>query len=207
MLFRSGIFVLFFAQLRFGKAVGLVWLLAPVLAWAVSRPSGHGKALPPADRAFLLHQATLIWRYFDKFLREEDHYLPPDNWQEQPGPVLARRTSPTNIGMALLSAMAAADLDILPRKRAVELISHILDTVEGLDKWRGHLYNWYGTSSAKPLHPRYVSTVDSGRKVGGRGMVDILFYVVAGIAIVGALMKIIKNKKDDMHYKTPRKCP
>ncbi len=161
-----GIFVLLFAQLRFGRAVGLVWLLAPVLAWAVSRPSRRGRALPPADRAFLLHQATLIWRYFDTFLREEDRFLPPDNWQEQPGPVLARRTSPTNIGMALLSAMAAADLDLTPRKRAVELIGHILDTVEGLDKWRGHLYNWYDTSTAQPLRPRYVSTVDSGNLRG-----------------------------------------
>jgi len=162
----AGIFVLLFAQLRFGRAVGLVWLLAPALAWAVSRPSRRGRALPPADRAFLLHQATLIWRYFDKFLREEDHFLPPDNWQEQPGPVLARRTSPTNIGMALLSVMAAADLDLTPRKRAVELISRILDTVEGLDKWRGHLYNWYDTAAAQPLRPRYVSTVDSGNLRG-----------------------------------------
>ena len=162
----AGIFVVLFAQLRFGRAVGLVWLLAPVLAWAVSRPSRRGKALPPADRAFLLHQAALIWRYFDKFLRPEDGYLPPDNWQEQPGPALARRTSPTNIGMALLSAMAAADLDLLPRKRAAELIAHILDTVEGLDKWKGHLYNWYDTSTGTPLHPRYVSTVDSGNLRG-----------------------------------------
>ncbi len=161
-----GVLVVLCAQLRFGKAVGIVWLLAPALAWGVSRPSKRGRALPPADRAFLLHQATLIWRYFDKFLREEDHWLPPDNWQEQPGPVLARRTSPTNIGMALLSAMAAADLDILPRRRAVELIGHILDTVEGLDKWKGHLYNWYDTSTGAPLRPRYVSTVDSGNLRG-----------------------------------------
>ena len=161
-----GTLVVLLAQLRIGKAVGVVWVLAPVLAWAVSRPSGQGKALPPADRAFLLHQATLIWRYFDKFLRPEDGWLPPDNWQEQPGPALARRTSPTNIGMALLSAMAAADLDLLPRKRAVELIAHVLDTVEGLDKWRGHLYNWYDTSTRAPLRPRYVSTVDSGNLRG-----------------------------------------
>ena len=161
-----GICVMVLAQLRIGKVVGVVWLLAPVLAWAVSRPSRREKALPPADRAFLLHQAALIWRYFDKFLRKEDHYLPPDNWQEQPGPVLARRTSPTNIGMALLSAMAAADLDLTPRKRAVELISHILDTVEGLDKWHGHLYNWYDTATCAPLRPRYVSTVDSGNLRG-----------------------------------------
>ncbi|MEY8402633.1 glucoamylase family protein [Oscillospiraceae bacterium 44-34] len=161
-----GIFVVFFAQLRFGKAVGVIWLLAPALAWAVSRPSRQGRALPPADRAFLLHQATLIWRYFAGFLRPEDHFLPPDNWQEQPGPVLARRTSPTNIGMALLSVMAAVDLELLPRKRAVELISHILDTVERLEKWKGHLYNWYDTATLVPLRPQYVSTVDSGNLRG-----------------------------------------
>lgn len=162
----AGAFVILFAQLRFGKAVGAVWLLAPVLAWAVSRPSRRGRALPPADRAFLLHEATLIWRYFADFLREEDGWLPPDNWQEQPGPMLARRTSPTNIGMALLSVLAAADLELTPRTRAVELIGHILDTVEGLDKWKGHLYNWYDTGTGQPLHPRYVSTVDSGNLRG-----------------------------------------
>lgn len=161
-----GLAVLVLAQLRIGMAVGFLWMLAPAVAWAVSRPSVKGRALPQADRAFLLHQATLIWRYFDHFLRAEDHFLPPDNWQEQPSAGLARRTSPTNIGLALLSAMAAADLDILPRKRAVDLITQILTTVEGLEKWRGHLYNWYDTGSLRPLHPRYVSTVDSGNLRG-----------------------------------------
>jgi len=161
-----GLAVMLLAQLRIGQAVGAVWVLAPALAWWISRPAGKGRKLPPADRAFLLHQATLIWRYFADLLREEDHYLPPDNWQEQPGPALARRTSPTNIGMALLSVMAAVDLDLLPQKRGAELIAHILDTVEGLEKWRGHLYNWYDTAALRPLHPRYVSTVDSGNLRG-----------------------------------------
>ncbi|MCI8304182.1 MAG: hypothetical protein HFF52_06085 [Lawsonibacter sp.] len=161
-----GILVIAMAQLRIGKAVGAVWLLAPALAWAMSLPARRGRALPPADRAFLLHEAALIWRYFAKLLREEDGWLPPDNLQEQPGPMLARRTSPTNIGMALLSVMAAADLDLTPRKRAAELISHILDTLEELEKWKGHLYNWYDTSTRAPLQPRYVSTVDSGNLRG-----------------------------------------
>lgn len=161
-----GLGTVFWAQLRIGMAVGFLWLLSPAAAWVISQPAKRKNELPHADRAFLLHQATLIWRYFADFLREEDHYLPPDNWQEQPGQGLARRTSPTNIGMALLSVMAAADLDLLPRKRAVELISKILGTVEQMDKWRGHLYNWYDTASLRPLHPRYVSTVDSGNLRG-----------------------------------------
>ncbi len=162
----AGLATLCWAQLRIGMGVGILWLLAPAVAWVISQPAKRQKELPHADRAFLLHQATLIWRYFADVLREEDHFLPPDNWQEQPGQGLARRTSPTNIGMALLSVMAAADLDLLPRKRAVELLARILDTVERLDKWRGHLYNWYDTASARPLHPRYVSTVDSGNLRG-----------------------------------------
>lgn len=162
----EGLMTFLCAQLRFGALVGVSWMLAPAVAWAVSRPRKTDRSLTFADRAFLLHEATLIWRYFADFLRPEDHYLPPDNWQEQPSPGLARRTSPTNIGMALLSTMAAADLDLLPKGKAVELISHILDTTEGLEKWRGHLYNWYDTATLRPLRPRYVSTVDSGNLRG-----------------------------------------
>ena len=125
-----------------------------------------GRDWPRADRAFLLHQATLIWRYFASFLREEDHWLPPDNWQEKPAAGLARRTSPTNIGLALLSVMAAVDLDLLPQDQGAGLIRHVLNTVEGLEKWRGHLYNWYDTVSARPMAPRYISTVDSGNLCG-----------------------------------------
>lgn len=158
--------VLLLAQLRIGRLVGLVWLMAPALAWAISRPGKKGKELPPTDRSFLLHQGALIWGYFDAFLRQEDHFLPPDNWQEQPSQGLARRTSPTNIGMALLSVMAAADLKLITRERGIDLISHILDTIEELEKWRGHLYNWYDTASLRPLQPRYVSTVDSGNLRG-----------------------------------------
>ena len=162
----AGAAVLMLAPLRIGKVVGLVWLLAPVLAHWISRPARKARPLSQTDRAFLLHQGTLIWKYFSQFLRPQDHYLPPDNYQEQPGPTLARRTSPTNIGLALLSVMAAADLEIIPRRRGVELLGHMLDTVEKLDKWRGHLYNWYDTRTLAPLHPRYVSTVDSGNLRG-----------------------------------------
>lgn len=92
--------------------------------------------------------------------------LPPDNWQEKPAAGLARRTSPTNIGLALLSVMAAVDLDLLPQDQGAGLIRHVLNTVEGLEKWRGHLYNWYDTVSARPMAPRYISTVDSGNLCG-----------------------------------------
>jgi len=161
-----GGFCLLFANFPAGGAVGLIWAASPAFAWALSRPIPTDSAAPEADRPFLLHQAGLIWKYFEDWLRPEDHWLPPDNVQERPWLGPARRTSPTNIGMALLSCVTAADLGLTTREKAIEIIAHILDTVERLDKWQGHLYNWYDTAGATPLAPRYVSTVDSGNLRG-----------------------------------------
>ena len=148
-----GLATFLLAELRIGSLAGLLWMAAPAAAWWISRPSGKRAGLAPGDRAFLLHQATLIWRYFASFLREEDHWLPPDNWQEKPAAGLARRTSPTNIGLALLSVMAAVDLDLLPQDQGAGLIRHVLNTVEGAGEVAGHLYNWYDTVSARPMAP------------------------------------------------------
>ncbi len=161
-----GIFAMLFARFPAGAAIGLVWAASPVFAWALSRPVREGTPAPEEDRPFLLHQAGLIWNYFQDWLREEDHWLPPDNVQEKPGLGPARRTSPTNIGMALLSCVAAVDLELIGVGEAAERIGHMLSTVEELEKWRGHLYNWYDTSDCSPLRPRYVSTVDSGNLRG-----------------------------------------
>ncbi len=161
-----GVFAMAFARFPAGAAVGMVWAMSPLFTWALSRPVRKGRPAGMEDKPFLLHQAGLIWGYFQDWLRPEDHYLPPDNVQEKPWLGPARRTSPTNIGMALLSCVAAADLELTSRRRAVELIGHILDTVEDLPKWKGHLYNWYDTADCTPLWPRYVSTVDSGNLRG-----------------------------------------
>lgn len=154
------------AILPAGAAAGLLWTLSPLIAWALSRPIRVKRSIPGRDRAFLLHEGGLIWRYFRDNLRAQDHWLPPDNYQEQPPLGLARRTSPTNIGMAMLSVLAAADLEFLPKRSAAALLGHMMDAVEALPKWNGHLYNWYDTASAAPLEPRYVSTVDSGNLCG-----------------------------------------
>ena len=161
-----GLVAIGFSLFPAGAAMGLVWAASPIFAWAMSRPIDEKRVVPPNHRAFLLHEGALIWQYFADFLRPEDHWLPPDNWQEQPAVGLARRTSPTNIGMALLCVLASADLDFLTREAAVELLGHMLDTLEALPKWRGHLYNWYDTSTAQPLPPRYISTVDGGNLCG-----------------------------------------
>lgn len=161
-----GGFAMLFSRFPAGAAIGLVWAASPFFSYALSRPVKEGNGAADEDRPFLLHQANLIWGYFRDWLREEDHWLPPDNVQEKPWLGPARRTSPTNIGMALLSCVSAADLELVGRGQAVGLISRILETVERLPKWNGHLYNWYDTEHCTPLYPRYVSTVDSGNLRG-----------------------------------------
>ena len=109
-----------------------------------------------------MDECAKIWEYFDEFCTAGRGYLPPDNWQEQPPVGVAERTSPTNIGLGMVSALAALDLGLTTLDRAAEIVGGMLDTCERLDKWRGHLYNWYDTRTLKPLSPAYVSTVDSG---------------------------------------------
>jgi cyclic beta-1,2-glucan synthetase len=157
---------LVFSPYPAGSAVGLVWMASPVFAWAMSRKIREKPPLSQTDRAFLLHEAALMWRYFTDHLGEENHFLPPDNVQEQPNVGVARRTSPTNIGLSLLCCLAALDLDLTSKETALHLIRETLSTVEGLEKWHGHLRNWYNTETLQPLRPEYISTVDSGNLCG-----------------------------------------
>lgn len=145
-----------------GKTAGLLWLLCPLCARLLSLPAETPQHLAPGEQAQLLQYAKDTWRYFDEYLTAEENFLPPDNVQSQPPGGPAHRSSPTNIGLALLSVLAAMDLEFIEEKAGLERIRGCLATVERLEKWQGHLYNWYNTRSLAPLEPRYVSTVDSG---------------------------------------------
>jgi len=157
----SGAVLFIFSASVLAKAAGLFWLTAPLCTLALSLPSKSERTLSREDKSFLLGCAEDIWRYFESFCTAEENYLPPDNFQEQPPVGLAHRTSPTNIGLALVSALSALDLGI-DRGKALSIIGGMVDTLEKLPKWHGHFYNWYDTLSLRPLSPRYVSTVDSG---------------------------------------------
>jgi len=146
--------------------VGIAWLFSPLYALYLSRERQEKQDVSGADERYLLEQAADIWCYFEDLIAPEDHYLPPDNWQEQPAAGIAHRTSPTNIGLALLSALAAMDLGITTTHKALGIIENMLATMERMEKWNGHLYNWYDTRSLKPLRPVYVSAVDSGNLSG-----------------------------------------
>ena len=145
----------------------VAWVLAPLLAARLSRPSiVRRPEIPATDRAFLRRTARKIWRFFETFVREADHHLPPDNFQEDPKEVLARRTSPTNMGLSLLSNFAALDRGYLSLSDCAERVRATLESMEQLDRYHGHFLNWYDTGNLKPLLPQYVSTVDSGNLAG-----------------------------------------
>ena len=141
----------------------MLWLFAPVIAYRLSVPAGaRTRPLRSAERALLRHAARKTWRYFETFVTAADAWLPPDNYQESDGDRVAHRTSPTNVGMSLLSALAAHDLGYLTTATLLERLDRTLKTLEGLERYRGHFLNWYDTTTLAPLHPQYVSSVDSG---------------------------------------------
>lgn len=146
----------------------LLWIGAPAIArWASFSPSIAGHVpVTAADKQSLRLVARRTWRYFETFVTAADHMLPPDNFQEDPKPVLARRTSPTNIGLYLLSIVSARDFGWLGTAEAMDRLDASLATITKLAHFRGHLYNWYDTQDLRPLEPRYVSTVDSGNLAG-----------------------------------------
>ena len=145
-----------------GLAAGIVWTLSPFVLAALGAPNTVGAApLPRAAQRELLGWAKATWQYFETFCTAGEHYLPPDNVQTQPPTGTAHRTSPTNMGFALLSALCAHALGI-DNGRGLALAEQMLTTMEQLPRWNGHFYNWYHTCTLRPMPPLYVSTVDSG---------------------------------------------
>ncbi|MEY4871856.1 MAG: hypothetical protein RLZZ563_1186, partial [Pseudomonadota bacterium] len=149
-------------------AFALLWLAAPAALRWISQPVAEDAAapLPDVDRIALRRIARQTWRYFETFVTETSHFLPPDNFQETPIPVLATRTSPTNIGLYLLSVTVAHDMGWIGQAEAARRITATLGTLQGIARFRGHLYNWYDTTDLAVLQPAYVSTVDSGNLAG-----------------------------------------
>ena len=142
------------------------WFLSPLLCYLISRPRRIPPPhLTPRQILYLRVLARKTWRFFETFVGPEENWLPPDNWQEEP-PVTATRTSPTNIGLSLLGALAAHDFGYLTRRQLLERTENIFRTMDRLERHRGHFYNWYSTTTLQPLFPLYISTVDSGNLAG-----------------------------------------
>ena len=149
-----------------GPVLGL-WLISPALAWWLSRPLSRRKAtLTTGQEAFLHKLARRTWMFFETFVGPEDHWLPPDNFQELGSARIAHRTSPTNLGLSLLSSLSAYDFGYLPPGQLIERTARTFGAMDAMARHRGHFYNWYDTRTLEPLPPLYVSTVDSGNLAG-----------------------------------------
>ncbi|MHB9031975.1 MAG: GH36-type glycosyl hydrolase domain-containing protein, partial [Anaerolineae bacterium] len=141
----------------------VLWIASPLAAHWLSLPIKTREMPLTAGQTALLRQvARRTWSFFERFVGPEDHWLPPDHYQETPRGIIAHHTSPSNIGLLLTSILAAYDLGYLAQLELAARLAATLDTLANLERYRGHFVNWYDTLSLKPLQPRYISTVDSG---------------------------------------------
>ncbi|HSS22182.1 MAG TPA: glucoamylase family protein [Pyrinomonadaceae bacterium] len=145
----------------------IVWLASPLVATWISRLRVRArKLITTEDVHFARRVARRTWRFFETFVVAEDNWLPPDNFQEDPTPVVAHRTSPTNIALLFLSTVAAHDLGYVASLEFVERLELTCATLAKLGRFHGHFFNWYDTRTLEPLYPQYISTVDSGNLAG-----------------------------------------
>lgn len=144
-----------------------LWLVSPIVAYGISRPSSARKiCLSDAQVVFLRSLARRTWEFFESFVTKKDHWLPPDNFQEEPVILVAHRTSPTNISLSFLANLSAYDFGYVSMGRMFNRMEKTFNTLNLLEKFKGHFYNWYDTETLKPLAPLYISSVDSGNLVG-----------------------------------------
>ena len=154
--------------------------------------SGRGSASSQDDARTLRLSARRTWRFFEILVGPEDHDLPPDNFQEEPTPVVAHRTSPTNLGLYLLSIIAAHDFGWIGTVAAIERLEATIGTMNSLQRFRGHFYNWYDTRDLRPLDPKYISSVDSGNLAGhlvalGQACQDIIDRPLLGPQVLSGI--------------------
>jgi len=153
--------------LLFAMPLLVLWFTSPIIMRYLSSPFQRNEPKLNQNQIRFLHQmARKTWAFFETFITKDDHWLPPDNFQEAPVEALARRTSPTNMGLSLLANLTAFDFGYINFGQLLERTKNALDTMIRLEQYHGHFYNWYSTETLAPLLPRYISTVDSGNLAG-----------------------------------------
>ncbi len=184
-----------------GPLLGL-WFASPLIAWWLSRPLLEPVVhLSDHQRTFLEKLSRKTWRYFEEFVTAQDHWLPPDNIQQNPTGIVAARTSPTNIGMALLADLAAYDFGYCSAARLLDRTQKTLGTLNRMERHRGHFFNWYDTRTLTPLAPCYVSTVDSGNLAGSllvlaSGCIELIDAPIVPARIFGGLSDTLQVLAD-----------
>ena len=153
----------------FSAIIGCLWIVAPIIMNYISKPIITKKKFDELDnneKNYILEIGKKTWSFFKENMNEKSNFLPPDNYQENRKEKIVYRTSPTNIGLALLSVVASYDLNYENKEDTISLLEKMINSIEKLPKWNGHLYNWYNIKNLAPLIPRYVSSVDSGNFIG-----------------------------------------
>lgn len=148
--------------------ISSLWLIAPLVMYVISKPiieTNKIDLLNKSEQDYITDIAKRTWLFFKNYMNENTKYLPPDNYQEDRKPKIVMRTSSTNIGLGMLAVISSYDLGFESLEDSINLLEKIINTVSSLQKWNGHLYNWYSLEDLKPLTPRFISTVDSGNFV------------------------------------------
>lgn len=188
----------------------LLWAFSPLLTWISSQRLPKQTAiLTDQQNHFLKILARKTWAFFERLVTEQDNWLPPDNLQQYPVPVVAHRTSPTNIGLSLLANLTAHDFGYLTTNKFLYRTNKTFDTLNKVERYRGHFYNWYNTETLAPLVPKYISTVDSGNLAGHlltlrQGIFELLHTpiiqpnIFSGLAdTLQVLKELIGDRSDD----------
>ncbi|MDD5206506.1 MAG: glucoamylase family protein, partial [Desulfobacterales bacterium] len=174
-----------------------LWFISPLIAWWMSEPLTRREARLSSDQlTFLRKISRKTWGFFETFVGPEDHWLPPDNFQEHPLAQIAHRTSPTNMGLALLANLSAWDFGYISTGQLLDRTADAFRTMEAMERHKGHFYNWYDTKSLKPLLPMYVSTVDSGNLAAHLLTLRAGFTTLADEKIMGS--KVFDGLLDTM---------
>lgn len=179
------------------RLIGLILLAdIPITLFSGAKMNHREPKISEKQRETLMSYASSMWGFFDEQCGRENNFLPPDNIQFSPSRAVARRTSPTNIGLMLASFLAARDLGLITAQELYVRLNLSLATVEKLEKHEGNLLNWYATDTLEPLHPRFVSTVDSGNFLCclvavKQGLREYLAECPAFGEIIGRIEKII----------------
>jgi cyclic beta-1,2-glucan synthetase len=190
------------ARLAIAIPILSLWMVAPFVTWFTSKPIKKPLAILTLEQDIFLHNLSRkTWSYFERFVTEEDNFLPPDNFQEFPVEAIAHRTSPTNIGLAALSNLCAYDFGYITTEGLIGRTAKTFDSLNKLERYRGHFYNWYDTQSLQPLHPKYISTVDSGNLAGHmltfrQGLLGIPHESIFKPKLIDGLldtMRVVKN--------------
>ncbi len=180
----------------------LLWFFAPYIAWKMSKPIAlKYKNITEEHTRLLRRIARKTWHFFEVFVNEKENWLPPDNFQLLPKPVTASRTSPTNIGLSLLANFAAYDMGYLTGGKVIERTNQTFITLTKMEKFRGHLFNWYDTRTLEPLYPKYISSVDSGNLAGhlltvAQGFRNMINDPVYSPAYWGGLLDTVRILKE-----------